>query len=129
MTSNQLDIFRQDFIGLSVEEAAVWEIVRSHPGRESAIRVDTLAFQTRLDEKVVRETVSRLVVKHGKLIASSTGNPPGFYVITDKKELEAHIRSLRHRGIACLIRAAALSKSSVEDIFNQGRLDMKGGQG
>lgn len=125
--TGQLDIFRQDFIGLSVEEAAVWEVVRSHAGRENAVKAETLAFQTRLDEKTVREAVSHLVVRHGKLIASSTGNPPGFYVITDKKELEAHIRSLRHRGIACLIRAAALSKSSVEDIFNQGRLDLKGG--
>ncbi len=126
MTS-QLDIFDQDSIGLSDEEAKVWRIVREHSGRENAIKADALAWQTGFDGVKVREIVSHLVVRHGKVIGSSTGNPPGFYVITDAAELDKHIKSLRHRGIMCLVRAAALSKSSVEEIFKQGKFDMDGG--
>lgn len=120
---NQLNIFQRD---LSDEEYKVWEIIERHQGRENAIKVDSLAWQTRIEGVRVREIVSHLVKEHGRLIGSSTGNPPGFYVITDRAELERQIRSLRHRGIMCLVRAAALSKTSLEEIFKQGRLDIDG---
>ncbi|MBE7415102.1 MAG: hypothetical protein HS130_07710 [Deltaproteobacteria bacterium] len=123
MTADQLDIFQQ---GLSDEEYRVWEIIEAHRGRENAIKADALAWKVGLDGVRVREIVSHLIREHGKLIGSSTGNPPGFYVITDREELERQIRSLRHRGIMCLVRAAALSKSSIEEIFRQGRLDIDG---
>jgi len=121
--SNQLNIFQQ---GLSDEEYRVWEIIEQHQGRANAIKADDLAEETKIESVRIREIVSHLVKEHGKLIGSSTGNPPGFYVITDREELERQIRSLRHRGIMCLIRAAALSKSSIEEIFRQGRLDIDG---
>jgi len=121
--TGQLDIFKQ---GLADEEFRVWEVVRRHRGPESAIKVSDLAWRTGLKDQRVRELVSDLVVKHGKLIGSRTGNPPGYYIITDRRELEEHVRSLRHRGIACLVRAAALSRQSIEDIFRQGRLDFDG---
>lgn len=124
--TEQFDIFSQDIIGLDDEEAQVWRIIRDHKGKESAIKADTLAWQTRLDGVRVREIVSHLIRDHGKLIGSSTANPPGFYVITDAEELRRHVKSLRHRGIMCLVRAAALSKTSIEEIFRQGRLDVDG---
>lgn len=116
MTS-QLDIFNQDLAGLDEEEAAVWTTLRGRLGRENAIKVDAVAWQTKIDSTRVREVVSH------KLIASATSNPPGFFVISNEEELRRHIRSLRHRGIMCLVRAAALSKTSVEDIFGQARLE------
>lgn len=123
--TEQLDIFRQDVIGLTEEEAAVWQIVKEHKGKALAIKADTLAFRCRMEEVRVREIISRLVVKHGKLIGSNTGSPPGFYLITDEKELEKNVRSLRHRGIMCLVRAAALEKIAVEDMFNQARMEFR----
>lgn len=120
---DQLNIFQQT---LTDEEFAVWSCIETHKGRENAIKVDQVAWATRLEGTKVREIVSRLVVRHNKLIASSTANPPGFYVITDEDELRKHIKSLRHRGIMCLVRAAALSKTSIEEIFRQGRLDVDG---
>ncbi|TAN59639.1 hypothetical protein EPN18_10070 [bacterium] len=123
---DQLNIFEQDLIGLGTEEAAVWRVIREHKGKDSAIKADTLAWRTSLPEVKAREIVSRLVRASGKLIGSSTGNPPGYYVITDETELRKHIESLRHRGIMCLVRAAALSKTSIEDIFEQGRLELNG---
>ncbi len=120
---DQLNIFQRD---LSDEEYRVWEIIERHQGRENAIKVDALAWQTGIEGVRIREIVSHLVKEHGKLIGSSTGNPPGFYIISDKTELEKQIRSLRHRGIMCLVRAAALSKTSLEEIFKQGRLDIDG---
>lgn len=120
---DQLDIFGQDLAGLDEEEARVWRVVRERRGRESAVKVDTVAGATGLTGQRVREIVSHLVIEHGRLIGSATGTPPGFYVITDGEELKRHIRSLRHRGIMCLVRAAALSKSSVEEIFKQGKIE------
>ena len=122
---DQLDIFNQDLAGLTDEEAEVWRVIRERRGRSAAIKADLVAFRTRMSEVQVREIISHLVRKHGKLIASSTGSPPGFYVITNPDELRAHIRSLRHRGIMCLVRAAALAKTSVEEIFGQAKLEME----
>lgn len=119
--SDQLDIFQGV---LSDEEFKVWSVVQDHRGRENAVKADALAWQTGFDGVKVREIVSHLIREHGKLIGSSTGNPPGFYIITDRSELEKQIKSLRHRGIMCLVRAAALSKTSIEDIFKQGRLEI-----
>ena len=120
--TEQLNIFKQ---GLTEEEFRVWEVISQRRGRESAIGVSTVAFQTRMTDVQVRSIVSDLVRNHGKLIGSGTGNPPGFYIIEDRKELESHIRSLRHRGIMCMVRAAALSKQSVEDIFGQAKLELE----
>lgn len=117
----QLNIFKQN---LTDEEFAVWQIIERRKGRENAVSVHQVAWQARLPEKDVREIVSHLVREHHKLIASSTGSPAGFYMIEDQKELESHIRSLRHRGIMCMVRAAALSKTSVDEIFGQAKLEM-----
>ncbi len=124
----QHNLFEQDLIGLSSEEASVWNIIKNHKGKENAVKVDTVALYTGLKDKEVREIVSGLVRQHSKLIASSTANPPGFYVITDEQELKAHIRSLRHRGIMCLVRAAALSNTSIEEIFGQGKFEYEQNQ-
>lgn len=120
---DQLNIFQG---ALSDEEFLVWSIIQDHQGKRNAIKVDGLAHKTGIESVRIREIVSHLVKEHGKLIGSSTGNPPGFYVIADLEELDKQIKSLRHRGIMCLVRAAALSKSSVEEIFRQGRLDLDG---
>lgn len=122
--NSQLDIFGQDLIGLDDEEAAVWSAIRGRLGRESAIKVDVVAWQTKIDPTRVRELVSHLIREHGKLIASATSSPPGFFIISDAEELRKHIRSLRHRGIMCLVRAAALSNTSVEEVFGQARLEI-----
>lgn len=123
--TDQLDMFNQDLKGLSEEEAAVYKVIRDHRGREKAIKVDKVAWETSIQSVRVREIVSHLVVRHGKLIGSATGNPPGFYIIEDREELREHIRSLQHRGIMCLVRAAALAKTSIEDIFGQARLEQE----
>lgn len=122
MAPDQLNIFQGI---LSDEEFKVWSVVQDHRGKHNAIKADALALATGIEGVKVREIVSHLIKEHGKLIGSSTGNPPGFYVITDNAELQKQIKSLRHRGIMCLVRAAALSKSSIEEIFDQGRLDLK----
>lgn len=124
--TEQLDIFKQ---GLTDEEFSVWQIIERHKGRENAVKVDSVAWQARLNGKEVREIVNHLIMEHGKLIGSVTGTPPGYYIITNTEELKKHIKSLRHRGIAILSRAAALSKTSIEDIFGQGRLEYEQNQG
>jgi hypothetical protein len=121
--TDQLDIFNQDLADLDEEEAPVWKIIRGHRGRDSAVKVDQIAWDTKLRGQRVREIVAHLVLEHGKIIGSATSQPPGYYVIIDAEELRAHIKSLRHRGIMCLVRASKLSKQSIEDIFKQGRIE------
>lgn len=120
--TDQTDIFKAD---LTDEEYLVWQSIEWRRGRGAAIKADTLAWQVRMDKRKMREIISHLILRHGKLIGSATGAQPGFYIITDPAELEGHIRSLRHRGIMCLVRASALSKQSIEEIFGQARLEMK----
>lgn len=120
--NDQLDIFATRMLP---EEAAVWKAVSQYQGKQNAVKVSAIAFQTRFDERTVRDIVSHLVIRHGKMIGSSTSRPAGLYVITDPEELKAHVDSLKHRGIMCLVRAAALNKSSVEEIFGQARLELE----
>ena len=124
--TEQLNIFKQ---GLTEEEFRVWEVVSQRRGREAAISVSSVALQARMTDVQVRSIVSAMLRNHGKLIGSATGNPPGFYILADRKELESHIRSLRHRGIMCMVRAAALSKQSIEDVFGQARLELEAHNG
>jgi hypothetical protein len=120
--TEQLDIFSSS---MTDDESSVWTVVNRHPGRVNAIKVKAIANQVGFDERTVRDIAAHLVLNHGKVIGSSTGNPAGLYVITDPKELKTHIDSLKHRGIMCFARAAALNRSSIEDIFGQARLELE----
>ena len=117
---------REEFLGLTEEERAVWIEVRYRRGRNGAISVKGLMQRTGFSDTQVRSTISELVRHHGKLIGSSTSAPAGFYIIVNQKELDEHIRSLKSRGIMCFVRAAALARTSIEDIFGQAKLELYG---
>jgi hypothetical protein len=125
MEDRQTDIFNYDLIGLSNEEVIIWKIIREYHGKERAIKEKELVERTGIPGVKVRSIISHLVCKHKKLIGSSTANPAGFYIITDEMELERNISGLRRRGIKDFVRAAALAKTSIEDIFNQGKLELE----
>lgn len=120
--ADQLDIFNAAQDGLDMDEKCVWAAIEGHRGKDRAVKVDVVARLTGISGKRVRQIVAHLVNEHGKLIGSSTCNPPGFYIIVDKEELTKQIESLRHRGIMCLKRAAKLGKSSLEEVYKQGKL-------
>jgi len=108
---------------LSDEEQAVYSLLRT--GRSRALSAQMLADETGLTNQQVRATVRRLIMVRGMLIASVVDDPPGFYIAETREEIITATRSLRHRGIMILVRAARLQKSSLELVFKLGRLEFE----
>jgi hypothetical protein len=94
-------------------------------GRESAVKEKYLSQETSLKGKEVREIIRHLIMFHGMLIASSPAD--GFWIAETEEEIREATRSLRHRGISILVRAAKLQRISVEEIFHQSRMEFHNG--
>jgi len=109
---------------LTREERRILGLLKK--GRSNAASVRDLAVRTGLGGVAVRQTVRRLIMERGILIASSVGDPPGYFIAETGDEILSATKSLRHRGIMILMRAARLQKSSVELVFNQARLEFEG---
>lgn len=115
---------RLDFNGplLTDEEQRVWQSVKERAGRDQAILGPRIAELARMDYDTVRAVIAHLVNDHGMLIASCSR---GYYVPETPEEIVAATRSLRHRAIMILLRASRLQKTSLEAVFNQGRLELE----
>ena len=109
---------------LSDEERAVYSLLET--GRANAMSARDIAERTGLSDVQVRQTVRSLIMERGFLVASAVDDPPGFFIAETPDEIITATRSLRHRGIMILVRAARLQKSSLEMVFNQGRLELEG---
>lgn len=108
---------------MTAEEAAVYCCLMS--GRASALSSRDLADRTGMSDVRIRQTVRSLIMERGILVASAVDDPPGFFIAETPGEILTATRSLRHRGIMILVRAARLQKSSLELVFNQGRLEIE----
>jgi hypothetical protein len=108
------------FEKLTYEEEMVWEAIRPHRGKGYPILGPRISEITKIDYDRVRQTIAHLINSHGYLIAS---NSRGYYVPQTSEEIFEATKSLRRRGISILVRAAKLSKISLEDIFNQARME------
>ena len=109
--------------GMTVEEQTVWGLL-GH-GRERAIGAGWLARMVGVPERRIRQVIRHLIMQHNILIATAVDEPAGFYIAIRREEIKHATRSLRHRGIMILMRAAKLSKISLEEIFHQGRLELE----
>jgi len=108
---------------LTKEEWAVLSLLRK--GRARARSVRELVEATGMGDVHVRQTVRRLIMERGMLIGSAVSDPPGYYIPETPDEVFTATKSLRHRGIMILMRAARLQKSSVDLVFNQARLELE----
>ena len=106
------------------EEGAVYCLLQS--GRANALSARDLSERTGLSDKGIRQTIRSLIMERGILVASAVDDPPGFFLAETPNEIITATRSLRHRGIMILVRAARLQKSSLELVFNQGKLELEG---
>lgn len=93
-------------------------------GRKKAVSVQSIAEATNFNDVAIREIIRHLIMKHNVPIASITSFPNGFYLIDTPEEVEVTTKSLRNRGIKILQRAAKLQKLSLEQVFDQGKLDL-----
>ena len=123
--TEQMDIFNtlrqaQGERRLEPEEQRIISLLKE--GKESAKGVHWLALMVGVSDVKLRETVRHLIDEHGYCIGSRTGEPAGYYIITEPGEIDEVYRSLRHRGISILVRASKLKRISLEEVFGQGSL-------
>lgn len=105
---------------LTREERMIYNILQNCKGKDAAILGANIASLTGISYDDIRQIISHLVNEHHCLIASYSR---GYYIPVTAGEVEAATRSLRHRGIMILMRAARLQKQSLEDIFHQGKME------
>jgi len=105
---------------LTVEQRAVWDCIRDRRGKGNEILGTEISRMTGIEYTTVRAMIAHLITKHGKLIGSN-GN--GYFIPVTPAEIAAVTKSLRHRGIMILVRAAQLQKTSLVAIFNQTLLE------
>lgn len=110
-------------LDLSDEERAVYSLLRK--GRVNARSSRELAERTGFSNVQIRQIARALIIRHGILVASAVDDPPGFFIAETRDEIITATKSLRHRGISILYRAARLQKSSIEIVFNLGRLEFE----
>ena len=71
-------------------------------GRTSAIRAEDLArmlgYPTTGNQVQLRGLIKECIEVDNDLIGSSTINPPGFFIISEKEELEDYANSLESRA-------------------------------
>ncbi len=122
MDQTQMNFDRVDEINLTSDEARVWEILRHRRGKDACLLGPTIAERTGIQYTEVRSIISHLVNDHGKLIASCGR---GYYIPQTPEEISQATRSLRHRGIMILLRASRLQKLSIDEVYGQGKLELK----
>lgn len=111
-----------DSIPMTQEERAVWAAIEPRRGRGNEILGQRLADHLSMEYKRVRQIISHLVRTHHKLIGS---NAKGYYVAITPDEIDEITRSLRHRGIMILVRAASIQKGAVTEVFKQGLIEFE----
>ncbi|MBS3918085.1 MAG: hypothetical protein KG012_04270 [Deltaproteobacteria bacterium] len=105
---------------LTFEESRIWDAIRLYRGKDSAVTGRQIAEWTGLEYDFIRSVISHLVNDHNYLIAS---NSRGYFVPETAEEIFGATKSLRRRGISILVRAARLQRTSLEDIFNQAKME------
>jgi len=107
---------------MTFEEERIFEIIWPCRGKDSAVTGRQIAEWTGLEYDFIRSVISHLVNDHNYLIASGGR---GYFVPETAEEIFEATRSLRRRGISILVRAARLQRTSLEDIFNQARMEFE----
>jgi len=107
---------------LTKEQTAVWDCIRDRLGRGTEILGTEISARTGIDYDRVRTVIGNLRRHKKKLIGSNTH---GYYIPVTKEELHEYFASMRRRGITILWTVSRQAGISLEEIFHQGKLDLK----
>ncbi len=116
----QLDFDRPP--SLNVEEQRIYGLLNR--GRGNAIRERTLSAETGISGVRVRAIIKHLVEDHAIMIASSTANPPGFYLPENRDEYRQGVVQLVHRISSLARRVRAMDRQYYEQILGGSRLPL-----
>lgn len=73
-------------------EEKVWEFLRLHVGKPSAVSYKRIAEVTDIGERLVRDIVRELKLTHKKLIGLSLAQPSGYFVLSNLEEVKSCFR-------------------------------------
>jgi hypothetical protein len=102
--------------------STVWTQLQAHQGRQHAIAMPVLARQCGVSTRILQQIIHDLILD-GKLVASATGPPSGYYVPVTEQEVDAAIRQLEARAYSCLKRVAAIKRQSLVQVAGQLQMD------
>ena len=104
------------------EEARVWDVLRMCKGRDMAILGPDIEDLTGIRYKRVQKVINDLRCHHMKLIGSGTC---GYYLPQTTEEMDAVIHYIRDRAVMALYTLSKIKKTSMEEIFQQLRVEFK----
>lgn len=107
---------------LTEEQKTVWNCIRDCRGKGTEILGTEISARTGIDYDRVRTVIGNLRRHKKKLIGSNTH---GYYIPVTKEELHEYFASMRRRGITILWTVSQQAGISLEEIFHQGKLDLK----
>ncbi len=115
-----LDVIHGD--SLMPDEERICRLLEKHIGKDAAVKASVMEELFGMSNVEVRKVVRHLIDFHGMCIGSSGA---GYFIARTPDEIATVTRSLRHRGISILVRAAKIQRSAVEEVFNQARLELE----
>lgn len=92
-------------------EIRIFELLKRHKGRNSAITVKEIKSKVGSDGRSIRQSIACLVQKYRCPIASSVHPPYGFYFIANKREAKDCLSQYWSRISELSKRAKALNKT------------------
>jgi hypothetical protein len=107
---------------LTEEQKKVWKCIWDRHGKGTEILGTEISSRTGIDYDRVRAIIGILRRHKKKLIGSNTH---GYYIPVTKEELHEYFASMRRRGITILWTVSQQAGISLEEIFHQGKLDLK----
>lgn len=89
------------------------EVIAHHVGRNRAINADLIAEKVGITGKYAnrktRSIISRMVDEQDDFIGSSPSDPPGYWLIADRAEVQDVLRNWRNRSLSIMRRYKVLS--------------------
>ncbi len=108
---------------MTQDEQKVWCVIHSHVGRSHAVTRDALKALTCLPDRLIRDIITTLRNKHGKLICSTQERPGGYFIAESITELETcrNLEAAREQSVRenrqFYDRALNVANSQQQDLF------------
>ena len=119
-TGEQMTFLAAGSFEMTSEQRSVWNVLKHHSGKASAIRIRDLVRQCALPERKVRDIVTSLIlVFHIRIGSTYSGRQPGYFVIESAEEAEATYEVLRGHALSILRRAAVIRRLSFPELLGQ----------
>ena len=106
------------------EERSVMNILRSHRGRDNAIKAPRLAQAAEITPRQLRSAIGHLIEFHHVRIGSTTKKPYGYFIIETYEDAQEACEQLRHRAMSCLKRMSILKRMTMRELMGQMKFEL-----